>query len=69
MQAPVSRNAPSYSGRSQSDSNPMTLTPEERDIAHRSYSAPDMTDAQKEYAYAKAKRRMIQAKLNGEIQS
>ena len=68
MSAPVTRDAPTYSGRSQSDSNSMTLTAEERDIAHRSYSAPDMTDAQKEYEYAKAKRRMLTMKANGEIQ-
>lgn len=68
MSAPVSRDVHMTSGQRQSDSNSMTLTAEERDIAHRSYSAPDMTDAQKEYEYAKAKRRMIQMKADGSIQ-
>ena len=68
MSAPVSRDTHDYSGRPQSANTSMTLSAEERDIAHRSYTAHNMTDAQKEYEYAKQKRRMIAAKANGEIQ-
>jgi hypothetical protein len=44
----------------------MTLTEEERVIARNSYSAPDMTDAQKEYAYALNKRRLKAMRESGE---
>lgn len=66
MSAPVSRDAPTYTGRAQSESVGITLSAEERDIARRSYSAPDMTDAQKEYAYAKAKQRLKRLRQSGE---
>lgn len=66
VSAPVSRDAPTYSGRAQSDNTSMTLSPEERDMARRSYTAPDMTDAQKEYAYARNKLRLKRLRQSGE---
>jgi hypothetical protein len=65
MSAPVSRDAPTPSGQRQT-SNTMTLTEEERRIARTSYTAPDMTDAQKEYAYAKNKQKLQKMRANGE---
>jgi len=65
MSAPVSRDAPTYSGQKPA-STTMTLTEEERRIARTSYSAPDMTDAQKEYAYAKNKQKLQRLRANGE---
>ncbi len=78
--APVSRSSPDLStGRPQNSSgadyfdpatgrgSKMRLSSEERDIARRSYSAPDMSDAQKEYAYAMNKRKMLIKRENGEI--
>jgi hypothetical protein len=50
VSAPVHRDVPTFSGNRESHVD-VRLTAEERDIARRSYSAPDMTDAQKEYAY------------------
>jgi hypothetical protein len=50
VSAPVHRDVPSFGGNRESYVD-TKLTAEERDIARRSYSAPDMTDAQKEYAY------------------
>lgn len=63
--APVTRDVPTYSGKPQSDSK-ITLTEEERAIARNSYSAPDMTDAQKEYAYAKQKQKLLRLRASGE---
>jgi hypothetical protein len=68
MSAPVSRAVPSYeTGRA--ISSKMTLTPEEVDIAHRSFvNRPDMpplTNAQREYLYATSKRRYQQMKQDG----
>ena len=68
MTAPPSRDVPSYSGK-KFDDRKITLSPEERDVARRSYTAPDMDNAAKEYAYAQAKRKMLKMKANGEIQS
>jgi len=65
MSAPVSRDAPTYSGQKPA-STTMTLTEEERRIARTSYTALDMTDAQKEYAYAKNKQKLLRLRANGE---
>ncbi len=65
MSAPVSRDAPTYSGQKPA-STTMTLTEEERRIARTSYTALDMTDAQKEYAYAKNKQKLQRMRANGE---
>lgn len=63
MAAPVSRSEPpTYSGRPR---EPNFLTPEERDIARNSYSAPGMTNAQKEYLYLKNKQRYHQMVRDG----
>ena len=68
VSAPVSRDAPSVSGKKASDSK-MTLSPEERDIARRSIidrpDMPAMTNEQKEYIYAQNKRKYAQMKANG----
>ena len=65
MSAPVSRDVPTTSGQRQT-STTMTLTEEERRIARTSYTADDMTDAQKEYAYAKNKQKLQRMRANGE---
>jgi len=65
MSAPVSRDVPTASGQRQT-STTMTLTEEERRIARTSYTAKDMTDAQKEYAYAKNKQKLHRMRANGE---
>jgi hypothetical protein len=65
MSAPVSRDTPTYSGQKPA-STTMTLTEEERRIARTAYTAPDMTDAQKEYAYAKNKQKLQRMRANGE---
>lgn len=66
ISAPVSRDVHMPSGQRQSDSSTMTLTEEERRIARTSYSAPGMTDAQKEYAYATNKRKLQRLRQSGE---
>ena len=65
MSAPVSRDAPSYNGRSQTNET-NTLRADERQIAHVSF--PHLPAAQAEYEYLKNKRLMIQRKASGEIQ-
>ncbi|WP_316234238.1 hypothetical protein [Bradyrhizobium sp. SZCCHNR1098] len=63
MAAPVSRSEPpTYSGRPR---EPNFLTPEEREIARNSFSAPGMTNAQKEYLYLKNKQRYHQMVRDG----
>jgi hypothetical protein len=66
MSAPVSRDVPTASGRRMSEQRSVTLTEEERDIARRSYSAPDMTNDEKERAYAAAKLRLNRLRARGE---
>jgi hypothetical protein len=65
MSAPVSRDVPTASGQRASPTK-ITLTEEERRIARTSYSAPDMTDAQKEFAYAKNKQKLQAMRANGQ---
>jgi hypothetical protein len=64
ISAPVSRNIPMASGGAFSANN--TLSPEERDIARRSYSAPDMTDAQKEHAYWVQREKLRRLRATGQ---
>lgn len=64
MRAPVSRDVPSASGQ-RAPSSRITLTPEERQIARTSFTAPDMTDAQKEYLYAQNKAKLAKQRANG----
>lgn len=65
VSAPVSRDIPNPSGQRSSPTK-MTLTEEERRIARNSFSAPDMTDAQKEFLYAQNKRKLQVKRANGE---
>jgi hypothetical protein len=51
-------------GRSQSSDN--TLSREERLIARTSFSAPNMTDAQKEFLYLQNKRKLAAARASGQ---
>lgn len=67
MAAPPSREVPTYSGKRQADSSKMKLTAEERYVARHSFSAPDMTDTEKELAYARAKKRMLKMRADGEL--
>jgi hypothetical protein len=64
MTAPVSRDVPTPSGQRQSSSK-VTLTAEERQIARTSFTAPDMTNEQKELLYARNKQRLAQQRANG----
>jgi hypothetical protein len=43
----------------------VTLTAEERQIARTSFTAPDMTNEQKELLYARNKQRLAQQRANG----
>jgi hypothetical protein len=62
MSAPVSRAAPSVSGRPH-DSN--TLTVEERQIARNSFGDPHMSDAEKELLYLRNRNKYRAAKADG----
>ena len=64
MTAPVSRDVPSANGQRQ-PSTKITLTAEERQIARTSYTAPDMTNEQKELAYARNKQKLARERANG----
>lgn len=63
VSAPVSRDVPSANGTRQTNS--VTLSPEERLIARNSFTATDMTNAQKEALYAANKRKLAAMKANG----
>jgi hypothetical protein len=66
ISAPVSRDVPSVSsGRSSYVDT--KLSPEERDIARRSFTASDMTDAQKEYEYWRNREKMRAMRRNGTL--
>jgi len=65
VSAPVSRDAPNPSGQRQS-SRSITLTAEQRQIAKHSFSAPDMTDEQKERLYALNLQKLNRMRANGE---
>lgn len=62
--APVSREVPNSNGQKPSSSR-VTLTEEERLIARTSFTATDMTNAQKEYLYAQNKQKLAQRRANG----
>lgn len=66
VSAPVSRDVPSANGQRPTSSSKMTLTEEERRIARTSFTAPDMTNAQKELLYAQNKRRLQTMRANGQ---
>jgi hypothetical protein len=66
VSAPVSRGAPDLSS-GRSIPQRITLSATEVEIARNSYSAPDMTNEQKERAYAMAKLRMIQMRKDGTL--
>ena len=65
MSAPVSRESYGYSGKPQSDTR-ITLSPDERFIAHTSF--PHLSKSEAEFSYAKNKRLMVQRKADGSIQ-
>jgi hypothetical protein len=65
VSAPVSRDVPTANGQRQT-STKITLTAEERAIAHTSFTAPDMTNAQKELLYAQNKRKLQNMRANGQ---
>ena len=62
MSAPVSRETPSNSGH-RSEIN--TLTADERQIAHNSFTDPNMSPAQKEYLYLRNKRKLHRMRADG----
>jgi hypothetical protein len=64
VSAPVSRDIPGPSGVR--TSSKITLSPEEREIARKSFSAPDMTDEQKEKLYAMNKAKLQRMRSNGQ---
>lgn len=65
VSAPVSREVPTATGERQ-PSKSMTLSEEERRIARSSFTASDMTNAQKEYLYAQNKRKLQTMRANGQ---
>jgi hypothetical protein len=69
VSAPVSREAPMPSGKRREDTT-VTLTPEEVDMAHRSFvdhpDMPRMSNAEKEYSYWLQKKRYLAMKASGE---
>lgn len=64
VSAPVSRDVPSASGRRTSDNK--TLTPQEVEIALKSFSASDMTDEQKVMSYWKNREKLRHMRETGE---
>jgi hypothetical protein len=65
VSAPVSRDVPSVGGRRGSDTRTITLTAEQRDLAHRSYSWLSKADAEMEYAVQRAK--MLRMRSDGTL--
>jgi hypothetical protein len=63
MQAPVSRDAPSVSGRPAMDNH---LTAEERLIARNSCSDPNLSNAQRELLYLRNKQKLKAMRETGE---
>jgi len=64
VSAPVSRDVPNPSGQRSSKS--ITLSPEQREIARKSFTASDMTDEQKERLYALNLQKLHRMRANGE---
>jgi hypothetical protein len=65
MSAPVSREAPTASGKKPGGA-PVRLTPEEVFVARNSFTATDMTNEQKEYLYAQNKAKLAKKRASGE---
>ncbi|MET4384374.1 hypothetical protein ABIB73_000109 [Bradyrhizobium sp. F1.4.3] len=65
MTAPVSRDVPTASGRRRASPSQITLSPEERLIARNSFSAPGMTDDERERLYATNKARLQRERAEG----
>jgi hypothetical protein len=61
VSAPVSRDVPTPTGRKTSELGSITLSAEERDVAHRSYAWLSKRDAEMEYARQKAKLAALRA--------
>jgi hypothetical protein len=64
MSAPVSRDAPNYSGRREPPGW-NTLTAEERQVARNSFSDPNVSNEQKEYLYLKNKQKLAKMRKDG----
>jgi len=64
MTAPVSRDVPTASGQRQASSK-ITLTAEQRQIARTSFTAPDMTNEQKELLYARNLQKLQRDRASG----
>jgi hypothetical protein len=64
VSAPVHRDVPTFSGNRESYVD-TKLTPEERDIARRSFTASDMTDAEKEFLYWKNREKLRRMRRDG----
>jgi len=67
MSAPVTRNIPSAAGRRPEGSN--RLSPEEADIARRSFGDPNMSNAEKELLYLRNREKYRQMKADGRYSS
>lgn len=65
VSAPVSRDVPMASSGRRGAPN-RTLSAEERDIAHRSFTATDMTDTQKELLYLQNREKLHRMRESGE---
>lgn len=68
VSAPVSRDVPGAGGERQS-ARTITLNPDEVQIARSSFSASDMTNAQKERLYAQNKAKLAAKRANGSYPS
>lgn len=64
MTAPVSRDVPSATGQ-RAPSTKITLTAEQRQIARTSFTAPDLTNEQKELMYARNLQKLQRDRANG----
>jgi hypothetical protein len=75
VSAPVSRDPPTPSGTRPAAPGKITLSPAEREIARNSFGPIkgengemiDLTNAQKEFLYAKNKSRMLKARADGSL--
>jgi hypothetical protein len=65
MSAPVSRSIPSTASGLQNSTAWNTLSAEERQIAHHSFTAPDMSNAQKELLYLRQRQKLQKMKADG----
>jgi hypothetical protein len=67
VSAPVSREVPSMRGQRGRPFQNITLSPEEREIARNSFSAPDMSNEEKEMLFARNKARMMAMREAGTL--